>query len=128
MTITAASVVIPVVFGGLKTLNLVGDQLGPTDGGGFWDAIGTLNDNFGVLGYVIVGLFVVAWLVSFVVYRLERYDEIEAIAPRERRPHARRRRRRGRSSLRRPRRPRAGAPAQVVKAWPIMKRLTAILA
>jgi hypothetical protein len=63
----------------IAPLNLVGDQLGLTDGGGFWDVIGTLNDNFGVLGYVIVGLFVVAWLVSFVVYRLERYDEIEAI-------------------------------------------------
>jgi len=78
MTITAASVVV----GGLKTLNLVGDKLGLTDGCGFWDVIGTLNDNFGVLGYVIVGLFVVvSWLVSFVVYRLKRYGEIEAIAP-----------------------------------------------
>ena len=66
MTITATSVVVPVVGGGLKTLNLVGDQLGVTDGGGFWDAIGTLNDNFGVLDYVV------AWLVSFVVYRLKR--------------------------------------------------------
>jgi len=81
MTITAASVVVAVVVGGLETLNLVGDQLGLTDGGGFWGAIGALNDNFGVLGYVIVGVFVVAWLVSFVVYRLKRYDEIEAAAP-----------------------------------------------
>ncbi len=81
MTITAASVVVAVVVGGLETLNLVGDQLGLTDGGGFWGAIGTLNDNFGVLGYVIVGIFVVAWLVSFVVYRLKRYDEIEAALP-----------------------------------------------
>ncbi len=81
MTITAASVVVAVVVGGLETLNLIGDQLGLTDGGGFWGAIGALNDNFGVLGYVIVGIFVVAWLVSFVVYRLNRYDEIEAVAP-----------------------------------------------
>ena len=34
MTVTAASVVVPVVFGGLKTLNLVGDKFGLTDGGG----------------------------------------------------------------------------------------------
>ncbi len=81
MTITAASVVVAVVVGGLETLNLIGDQLGLTDGGGFWGAIGTLNDNFGALGYLIVGIFVVAWLVSFVVYRLKRYDEIEAVAP-----------------------------------------------
>ena len=77
MTVTAASVVV----GGLKTLNPVGDKFGLTDGGGFWGAIGTLNNNFGVLGHVIVGLFVVAWLVSFVVYRLKRYGEIKAVAP-----------------------------------------------
>ena len=77
MTVTAASVVV----GGLKTLNLVGDKVGLTDGGGFWGAIGTLNDNFGVLDHVIVGLFVVAWLVSLVVYRLKRCGEIKAVAP-----------------------------------------------
>jgi high-affinity nickel-transport protein len=77
-TITAVSVIVAVVVGGLETLNLIGDQLGLTDGGGFWGAIGSLNDNFGVLGYVIVGIFVVAWLISYVVYRVNRYDEIEA--------------------------------------------------
>ena len=46
------------MVGGLETLNLIGDQLGLTDGGGFWGAIGAINDNFGVLGYVIVGIFV----------------------------------------------------------------------
>ena len=51
LTITAASVVVAVVVGGLETLNLIGDQLGLTDGGGFWGAIGALNDNFGMLGY-----------------------------------------------------------------------------
>jgi hypothetical protein len=40
MAVTAASVVV----GGLKTINLVGDKFGPTDGGGFCGAIGTLND------------------------------------------------------------------------------------
>jgi high-affinity nickel-transport protein len=49
--------VVAVIIGGLDALNLIGDQLGLTDGGGFWGAIGTLNDNFGILGYVIVGIF-----------------------------------------------------------------------
>ena len=40
MTITAVSVVVAVVIGGLETLNLIGDQLGLTDGGGFWGTIG----------------------------------------------------------------------------------------
>ena len=51
LTITAVSVVVAVIVGGLETLNLIGDQLGLTDGGGFWGAIGSLNDNFGLLGY-----------------------------------------------------------------------------
>jgi hypothetical protein len=29
------------------------------------------------LGYVIVGIFVAAWLLSYAIYRLNRYDEIE---------------------------------------------------
>jgi high-affinity nickel-transport protein len=78
LTITAVSVIVAVVVGGLETLNLIGDRLGLTDGGGFWGAIGSLNDNFGVLGFAIVGLFIVAWLISYVVYRANRYDEIEA--------------------------------------------------
>jgi nickel/cobalt transporter (NiCoT) family protein len=80
LTITAVSVVVAVIVGGLETLNLIGDQLGLTDGGGFWGAIGSLNDNFGLLGYVIVGLFVAAWAISYVVYRVNGYDEIEVSA------------------------------------------------
>jgi nickel/cobalt transporter (NiCoT) family protein len=80
LTITVVSVIVAVVVGGLETLNLIGDQLGLTDGGGFWGVIGSLNDNFGLLGYVIVGIFLVAWLVSYLVYRANRYDEIEVLA------------------------------------------------
>ncbi|HLH97359.1 MAG TPA: HoxN/HupN/NixA family nickel/cobalt transporter [Xanthobacteraceae bacterium] len=77
LTITAVSVLVAVVVGGLEVLNLIGDQLGLTDGGGFWGLVGSINDNFGVLGYLIVGIFVVSWLVSFLIYRAKRYDEIE---------------------------------------------------
>jgi high-affinity nickel-transport protein len=77
MTITAVSVVVAVVIGGLETLNLIGDQLGLTDGGGFWGAIGAINDNFGVLGYAIIGIFLLSWLGSVVFYKFKRYDELE---------------------------------------------------
>ena len=80
LTITAVSVMVAAIVGGLETLNLVGDQLGLSDGGGFWGAVGALNDNFGTLGYLIVGLFVLAWAVSWVVYRVKRYDDIEVEA------------------------------------------------
>jgi nickel/cobalt transporter (NiCoT) family protein len=77
MTITAVSVIVAVLIGGLETLNLIGDQLGLTDGGGFWGAIGAINDNFGVLGYVIIGIFVLSWAGSVVFYNLKGYDELE---------------------------------------------------
>ena len=77
LTITAVSVIVAVVVGGLEVLNLIGDQLGLTDGGGFWGAIGAINDNFGVLGAVIVGIFLLSWLISFLLYRARGYDEIE---------------------------------------------------
>jgi high-affinity nickel-transport protein len=78
LTITAVSVVVAVVIGGLEALNLIGDQFGLTNGGGFWGAVGALNDNFGTLGYLIVGIFVVAWIVSFAIYQIKGYDRIEA--------------------------------------------------
>lgn len=80
MTITAVSVVVAVIVGGLEALNLIGGQLGLTDDGGFWGSIASLNDNFGVLGYIIIGIFIIAWLISYVVYRVNRYDEIDVKA------------------------------------------------
>ena len=77
LTITAVSVIVAVVVGGLEVLNLIGDQLGLTEGGGFWGAIGAINDNFGVLGYVIIGIFVLSWAGSVVFYNLKGYDELE---------------------------------------------------
>ena len=82
MTITAVSVVVALIVGGLETLNLIGDELGLTDGGGFWGAIGAINDNFGILGYIIIGIFLVAWIGSVVVYKLKGYDELEVRANR----------------------------------------------
>jgi high-affinity nickel-transport protein len=77
LTITAASVLVALIVGGLETLNLIGDRLGLIEGGGFWGAIGELNDNFGMLGYLIVAVFLAAWAISYVVYRVKGYDEIE---------------------------------------------------
>ena len=77
MTITAVSVVVAIVIGVLETLNLIGDQLGLTDGGGFWGAIGAIDDNFGAVGYVIIGIFVLSWVGSVVFYKLKRYDDLD---------------------------------------------------
>ena len=78
MTITLVSVVVALLVGGIEALGLIADRLKLE--GSFWDGVGELNDNFGALGFVIVGLFVVSWIVSVAIYRYKRYDEIEASA------------------------------------------------
>lgn len=78
MTITFVSVVVAVFIGGVEVLGLIGDHLQLR--GMPWDAIGTLNDHFGLLGFIIVGIFIVSWIGSLLIYRLNRYDEIEVSA------------------------------------------------
>ena len=75
MTITLVSVVVAVLIGGIEALGLIGDQLDLK--GTFWDGIGTLNDNFNNLGFVIIGVFVVAWLGSYLIYKARRLDDVE---------------------------------------------------
>ena len=76
LVITAVSVVVAVLIGGIEALGLMADQFGFA--GPFWDVVGALNDNFGSLGYLIVGVFAASWLVSIAVYRWKRYDELDA--------------------------------------------------
>jgi nickel/cobalt transporter (NiCoT) family protein len=75
LTITAVSVMVAVLIGGIETLGLLGDQLDLR--GPFWDGIGALNDNFGTLGFIIIGLFIAAWIGSVIFYRYQGLDRIE---------------------------------------------------
>jgi high-affinity nickel-transport protein len=76
LVITAVSVVVALLIGGIEGLGLVGDRLGLD--GWFWDAIGTLNDNFSGIGFAIVGVFIFAWIGSVIFYRYARFDDFEA--------------------------------------------------
>jgi nickel/cobalt transporter (NiCoT) family protein len=78
LTITFVSVVVALLVGGLEALGLVGQRLGLR--GAFWDAVAVLNGDFGMIGYVIVGVFAVTWGVSAIVYRVKRYDTLETTA------------------------------------------------
>ncbi len=75
MTITFVSVLVALLVGGIEVLGLIGDHL--KIHGAVWDMVGSLNDNFGVVGFVIIGVFVGSWIVSIFIYRMNRYDEIE---------------------------------------------------
>jgi high-affinity nickel-transport protein len=77
MTITFVSIIVALVIGSIEALGLIGDRFKLE--GGVWDVIGSLNDNFNTLGFVIIGIFILSWIVSVVVYRLNRYDDIEVV-------------------------------------------------
>src|SRR5579864_7495824 len=72
LTITFVSVLV----GGIVTLGLLADRLNLE--GPFWSYIGTLNDHFGSLGYLIIAIFVLSWLVAIAIYRLARFDRVES--------------------------------------------------
>jgi high-affinity nickel-transport protein len=76
LTITFVSVIVALLVGGIEAIGLLKDQLNLT--GGFWNLIGSLNDNFGTLGFVIIGVFVLSWLGSVIIYRVKGFDRFES--------------------------------------------------
>jgi nickel/cobalt transporter (NiCoT) family protein len=79
LTITFVSVIVALLIGGIEVFGLLKDQLNLT--GGFWDLIGSLNENFGTLGFVIVGVFALSWAVSVIIYRIKNFDQIATELP-----------------------------------------------
>lgn len=75
MTITSVSVLVALVVGGIEALGLLAGYFHLQ--GGLWYGIAKLNENFGTLGFFIVGLFAISWIVSIVVYKWRRFDELE---------------------------------------------------
>jgi nickel/cobalt transporter (NiCoT) family protein len=72
LTITAISVVVALVIGGVEALGLIGERLGLE--GAFWNAIGALNDNLDNFGYMVVGILLASWAVSYLIYRFAGFD------------------------------------------------------
>jgi high-affinity nickel-transport protein len=75
ITITSVSVVVALAVGGIEALGLLAGQFHLT--GGLWGLVGKLNDNFGMLGYCIIGLFAVSWILSIAIYKWRRFDDLE---------------------------------------------------
>lgn len=79
ITVTALSVVVALLIGTVEIASIVTDRMGITTGP--LAAIGTVE--LGAMGYAVVGLFVVTWLIALAVWRFCRIEERwdEAIAP-----------------------------------------------
>jgi high-affinity nickel-transport protein len=75
MTITAVSVLIAAVVGGMEALGILSDQLDLH--GRFWDLIANASNHFSLVGIAIVAIFVGAWITSIICYRAFGYHYVE---------------------------------------------------
>jgi high-affinity nickel-transport protein len=75
MTLTLVSALVAILVGGIEALGLLAGRLHRQ--GAFWAVVGKLNENFGTLGYFIIGLFALSWVVSISIYKWRRYDDLE---------------------------------------------------
>jgi high-affinity nickel-transport protein len=71
ITITGLSVAVALVIGTIELMSVFADKLGLT--GQPWDLVANLDLN--VVGYVIVGLFVLTWVVAHAVWRFGHIEE-----------------------------------------------------
>jgi high-affinity nickel-transport protein len=79
LTITAASVVVALFIGGVEALGLIAERLGLE--GGVWDVVASLNDSLANFGFVVIGVFALAWGLSMLIYRIGNYDRLEVASP-----------------------------------------------
>jgi high-affinity nickel-transport protein len=77
LTITLVSVIVAVLVGGIEALGLIADQFGLTHG--LWALIVGLNENFNDIGFAIIGVFIVSWLLSFAIYRIKGFDRLDTV-------------------------------------------------
>jgi high-affinity nickel-transport protein len=71
ITVTGLSVLVAFVVGTVELLTIVQGRLNLT--GPFWEFVASLD--LGVVGYLIVGLFVLTWAVSYAIWKLGRIEE-----------------------------------------------------
>jgi nickel/cobalt transporter (NiCoT) family protein len=72
LTITAISVLVALLIGGVEALGLIAGKLKLV--GGFWDLVGALNGGLANFGYLVVGVFLVSWAASYLIYRWQGLD------------------------------------------------------
>jgi high-affinity nickel-transport protein len=71
ITVTSLSVAVALLIGTIELLQVASAKFGLEDG--FWSFLNSID--FGTLGYAIVGLFVLTWATSIVLWRVRRIEE-----------------------------------------------------
>jgi high-affinity nickel-transport protein len=79
LTITAMSVTIALLVGGIEALGLLAEKLGIK--GSFWVAASDLNASLGTFGFVVIAAFIICWVVSALIYRYKGYEQLGPWTP-----------------------------------------------
>ncbi len=75
MTVTFISVLVALLVGAVEVLGLVQEHF--RFQGVFWESVATFSHNFGIVGALIIGVFVVSLVVSVALYLAKGYDALE---------------------------------------------------
>jgi len=71
ITVTSLSVAVALAIGTVELLQVFATKFGLDDG--FWGWLQNLD--FGTIGYAVVGIFVVTWLLSILIWKVRRIEE-----------------------------------------------------
>lgn len=74
LTITSVSVLVALLVGGVEVLSLLNEHLSLQ--GRIWQFVDAMSEDFGLIGYLIIGLLAITWIVSLALYRLKGYDRL----------------------------------------------------
>lgn len=75
LTMTLISIVVALLIGGMEALGLLANRF--RLGGSFWNFVDRVNGSFGLLGYLIIGVFASGWIVSVLIYKIQGLDQVE---------------------------------------------------
>ena len=75
MNITLVSIVVALLVGAIEALSVIAVQLDLK--GPIWNRLADLSNNFGTMGFAIIGVFIASWAVSTLIYKMRRYDDLE---------------------------------------------------
>jgi high-affinity nickel-transport protein len=75
LTVTVISVLVAWAIGTVELLQVLSSELNLS--GMFWVWLNTIN--FEMVGFGIIGIFVVSWLVSFGYWRYKKYDKLDSL-------------------------------------------------
>lgn len=73
--ITLLSVLVAFVIGTIELFNILGEKLDLQSP--FWDFFAALGDHFGTIGFLIVALFIVTWIIAGIIYKCGGYSKLE---------------------------------------------------